>query len=213
MPIEIMTGTSLVGSRSSGIFNFPMMIMVDGSPYHSRGSFTMPLLIMEGTSRSIPITVIYRGVVMNLFNQAISTYSNYPFNSLAYFNGRYLGATDSGIYILQGNHDNDRNILSKIKTGPMDFGKKFLKYIRDVWLTYRTDGHLGLVLSVDEDNSTEVERITILVNPTELQEEKIKVPRGLKGRYYTIELKNKSGADFNIDNLEIMVDVITGKKR
>jgi len=187
--------------------------MFDIAPYESYGIFVFPHQEFEGYAESTVITNIYRGIVMNLLNQVISTYSNYPFNSLAYFNGKYLGATDAGIYVLNGNHDNGRNINSKFKTGPMDFGSKQIKYIRDVWVTHRTDGHLALVFSVDEDNSTEVERQTILVNATELQEEKIKVPRGLKGRYYTIELKNLSGADFDIDKLEVMVDVLGGRKR
>lgn len=187
--------------------------MFDVAPLESYGTFAFPHEEFEGYAEVTTTTDIYRGIVINLLNQAISTYSNYPFNSLAYFNGKYLGATDIGIYSLSGSHDKGRNINSKIKTGPMDFGKKQVKYIRDVWLTHRTDGHLTLVFSVDEDNSTEVERQTVLVNPNELQEEKVKVPRGLKGRYYTIELKNLSGADFDIDALEVMVDVLGGKKR
>lgn len=148
---------------------------------------------------------------MNLLNQAISTYTSYPFNSIAYFNGRYLGATDTKIYVLSGDLDNATAISSTIKTGPMDFGEKFTKYIRDVWLTYRSDGTLALVFSVDEDVTTEVERDTVLTG-SEIREEKLKVPRGLKGRYWTIELKNLLGADFDIDKLSAMVDVI-GKNR
>ncbi len=93
----------------------------------------------------------------------------------------------------------------------MDFGEKLTKYIRDVWLTYRSDGNLELVFSVDEDVTTEVERDTV-ETATYITEEKIKVPRGLKGRYWTIELKNLLGADFDIDKLSAMVDVI-GKRR
>ena len=148
---------------------------------------------------------------MNLLNQTISTYSSYPFNSITYFNGKYLGATDTKIYTLSGDLDNATAISSTIKTGPMDFGEKFTKYIRDVWLTYRSDGNLELVFSVDEDTTTEVERDTTLTGD-DIREEKLKVPRGLKGRYWTIELKNLLGADFDIDKLSAMVDVI-GKKR
>lgn len=148
---------------------------------------------------------------MNLANQAISTYSSYSFNSLAYFNGIYLGATSTGIYPLSGDLDGATAISSSIKTGPMDFGEKFTKYIRDVWLTYRSDGVLTLVFSIDEDATTEVERDTV-ETATYITEEKLKVPRGLRGRYWTIELKNKLGADFDIDKLSAMVDVI-GKKR
>ncbi len=108
---------------------------------------------------------------MNLLNQAISTYTSYPFNSITYFNEKYYGATDTGIYPLSGDLDNATEINSSIKTGPMDFGEKFTKYIRDVWLTYRSDGILALVFSVDEDDSTEVQRDTVLTGD-EIREEK-----------------------------------------
>lgn len=187
------------------------MELQDISPYKSRGTFAWPMFIMEGWARLIPVTGIYRGIAMNIINQAISTYTNYPLNSIAYFEGKYLGATDNGIYVLEGGLDNDRQIVARGKTGPMDFGTKQTKYARDVWLTYRSDGHIALVFSVDEDNSTEVQRQTQIAS-SEIREEKIKVPRGLRGRYYMIELKNLSGADFDIDKLTTMVDV-TGKKR
>ena len=113
--------------------------------------------------------------------------------------------------MLEGDTDNTTQIDSKIKTGPMDFGRKQTKWIRDVWMTYRTDGHMEFVFSTDEDTTTEVQRDTVTISEI-LQEEKIKVPRGLKGRYWTVELKNLLGADFDIDNWEVMVD-ITGKVR
>jgi len=207
----VMTGTVLEETFSSGTFEWPIMTMVDSSPYHSRGSFDWPLHIMEGTGRVSADTDIYRGIVMNLNNQAMSTYTNYPYNSLAYFNGKYLGMRSNGIYELSGDRDGTIQILSRIKTGPIDFGTNLTKYIRDVWITFRSDGHIALVFSVDEDNTTEVEEFTKKAS-VELREEKIKVPRGLRGRYYTIELKNRSGADFDIDSMSILVDVI-GRKR
>ena len=149
---------------------------------------------------------------MNLFNQSISTYTNYPFNSLAYYNSKYLGAISTGIYELGGDTDNGSIINSTIKTGPMDFGTKNKKHARDLWLTHRTDGRISVTISTDEDATTEVERRTQIVSD-ELHEEKLKVPRGLKGRYYTFEVKNLSGADFDLDSISVMVDVLGGKRR
>lgn len=144
---------------------------------------------------------------MNLFNQAISTYSNFNFNSIACFNGTYLGATDTGIYPLGGNTDNGSNINSKIKTGSMDFGNTFIKYLRDIWVTHRTDGYLKLKILVDEDTTTTVGKQTNIVS-NEIKEERIKLPRGLRGRFYTVELNNVAGADFDIDSLGLLVESI-----
>jgi len=149
---------------------------------------------------------------MNLFNQAISTYSNFNFNSIACFNGTYFGATDTGIYPLGGDTDNGSDIDSKIKTGSMDFGDTLIKYIRDVWITHRADGYLKLKIFVDEDTTTTVEKQTSIVSD-EVREERIKPPRGLKGRFYTVELQNIGGADFDIDSLNLLVESIQRKIR
>ncbi|MBE3137649.1 MAG: hypothetical protein IMZ43_09720 [Thermoplasmata archaeon] len=207
---------SVSGPMGSGAFILPQFVLFDIVPGHGIGSFVIPIPVMFGGSQTIPTvtgkSLTHRGVVMNLSNQAISTYSNYPFNSLAKFNGRYLAAGENGIYELSGDSDSGTQILSKIKTGPMDFGEKFIKHLRNAWLTYRSDGHIELVLYVDEDEDNPVSRSTEIASD-EIHEERLKVPRGLKGRYYTIELKNMSGSDFDIDKLSLLVESIRKKVR
>jgi len=149
---------------------------------------------------------------MNLANQAISTYSNYNFNSIACFNGTYFGATDTGIYPLGGDTDNGTYIDSSIKTGSMDFGDTTIKYARDVWITFRSDGNLTLVIFVDEDTTTTIQKQTTIVSDT-IIEERLKLPRGLRGRFYTVELNNLSGADFDIDSLNLLVESVRRKVR
>ena len=123
-----------------------------------------------------------------------------------------MGATSTGIYTLGGNKDDTTEIDSKIKTGSMDFGDVLIKYARDIWITHRTDGYLILRILVDEDDTTAIEKQTSIVND-EIREERIKPPRGLRGRYYTMELKNFGGADFDIDSLSILVESIRRKIR
>ena len=202
--------TGIIGPIGHGIFALPQFILFDIVPGHGKGSFVIPIPFIFGRSQFV--RGIYKGIAMNLSNQAISTYSNYPFNSLARFNGKYLAAGEDGIYELGGDSDSGTQILSKIKTGPMDFGEKIIKHLRNVWLTYRSDGHLELVLYVDEDEDNPVSRSTEIASD-EIREERIKVPRGLKGRYYTIELKNVSGSGFDIDSVSLLVESIRRKIR
>ena len=204
--------SAVSGPSGSGLFTLPQFVLLHIPPGHGEGLLTLPIPLLFGSGSGISVSKIYKGIVMNLANQAISTYSNYPFNSLAKFNGRYLAAGEDGIYELGGDSDSGAQILSKIKTGPMDFGEKFIKYLRNAWLTYRSDGHLELVIYVDEDEDNPVSRSTEIASD-EIREERIKIPRGLKGRYYTIELKNVSGSDFNIDSLSLLVESIRRKIR
>ena len=149
---------------------------------------------------------------MNLLNRAISTYNNYNFDSIANFNGTLFGATTTGIYQLDGNTDNGADIDSKIKTGSMDFGDTFIKYAKDVWITFRSDGYLTLKILVDEDATAPIQKQTTIISST-IIEERLKPPRGLRGRFYTIELKNFAGADFDIDSLNLLVESIRRKVR
>jgi len=149
---------------------------------------------------------------MNLLNRAISTYNNYNFDSIANFNGTLFGATTTGIYQLDGDTDNGTDIDSKIKSGSMDFGDTFIKYAKDVWITFRSDGYLTLKILVDEDATAPIQKQTTIISST-IIEERLKPPRGLRGRFYTIELKNFAGADFDIDSLNLLVESIRRKVR
>jgi hypothetical protein len=204
--VPILLITAGYGFRGSGTFVLPKFVFGNSVPLHGVGSFSVPIPIYAGFGSLVPISKIYRGIVININNQAISTYSGFNFNSLAYFNDHYYGANENGIFKLGGNKDNlTRQILSKLKTGAINFGDGSLKYIRQAWLTYRTDGHLQITFLVDEDeDSTSVSQTEIVAD--NIREEMLKCGRGLKGRFYTIVLENLSGADFDIEQLSVLVD-------
>jgi hypothetical protein len=201
------------GVYGSGVFTLPQFILFDVGLGHGLGLFQLPLSFQTGFGRLVPVSKVYKGVVMNITNEAITTYSNYPFNSLLYFDGKYFGTNENGIYVLGGETDNGMRIQSKIKTGPLNFGNHFIKILRNVWLTYRSDGHLMLVLLVDEDEDHPAECDPTQIVGQKIHEERVKSPRGLRGRYYTLELKNLSGADFDLDSLSLVVDAIRRKVR
>ncbi len=73
-------------------------------------------------------------------------------------------------------------------------------------------GTLRLRIYVDEDSTTTIEERTTIVN-SNMTEERLKPPRGLRGRFYTVELKNVAGADFDIDSLSMLVESIKRKVR
>lgn len=208
LPVPSMSGTS--GISGSGTFIVPQFVIQQITPQHGVGTLVVTIPEIFGVGQ-ISITD-YKGVVMNLSNQAISTYNAFDFNSMAYFNGTYLGANSAGIYKLSGNLDNTSTIKSKIKTGSIDFGSSYIKHLRDIWLTYRTDGTVAIVLWVDEDDNSQSE-IRSEKSSDKIQEEKFTAPLGLKGRFYTIEFKNIDGADFDIHKLSMMVDEIKRKIR
>lgn len=231
VPMVSMSGIGYAGILGSGIFNLPALQSNGGFGYRGSGIFVIPLiqfgqiiplfgsgsiaipgLVYGGEGTIIPISRVYRGIIANLFNQAISTYSNLPSNSLAYFQGRYLAANAQGIFAMDGGSDNGQSILSRLKTGSTDFGDNFIKYLRQVWLTYRSDGHLSITFFVGENDKNPTIGMTEIAS-SKIHEERIKAGRGLKGRFYTIDISNMSGADFDIDSLNLLVESIRRKIR
>ena len=232
LPIPVMVGTTFANKlcsgtfrlpqfifaggsnpRISGVFTLPMFIFSSLAPGHGAGQFDLPIFRMYGFGRSIPPSRVYRGIVMNLSNQAMSTYSGFNFNSLACWQGNYYGINDTGIFRLGGDKDNlTRNIQSKMKFAPMNFGDGNIKHIRDMWITFRSDGHLQVTFSADENEDTTSISQTELVADA-IREEKLKCGRGLKGRFFTVIIENMSGADFDIEQISILVDSIKRKLR
>jgi hypothetical protein len=207
---RINVGVLSGGISGRGSFILPRFVVSRIAPFHAIGVWGATSAEIFGLGR-ISISD-YKAVVMNLSNQAITTYDNFDFNSMAYFNGTYLGASSAGIYKLSGNLDNTSTIKSRIKTGSIDFGSGFIKHLRDIWLTYRTDGTVAVVLWVDEDDNSQVE-LRSKKSSKKMQEEKFTAPLGLKGRFYTIEFKNIGGADFDINSISMIVEEIKRKIR
>ena len=143
-------------------------------------------------------------IVMNVKNRAITEYTNYCFNSLCCFNGRYLGANSSGIFPLSGDDDNGTAIDAHIKTATADVGKGQPKKLRDAWIFARK-GLMTFTVIADEDNEF---TYNADVENSKIHEERVKIGRGIKGRGFSFILANVDGSDFDIDNISVLTDNI-----
>lgn len=211
VPLASFTGkfTEVIQGR----FNVPLVSFTTFGLNASRGSFNIPLAIISSHIQPYVVRPIYKGVAMNIVNQAISQYVGFDFNSIAYFDGHYYGANEDGLFLLEGEKDGATYIQSKLKTGPLDFGDNLIKHLRDVWLTYRSDGQLAIVFATEEDEGDRTEEFPLEIVSQNVHEERCPAPRGLRGRHYIIELKNLSGSDFDIDEISFIVDSIRKRIR
>jgi hypothetical protein len=48
---------------------------------------------------------------------------------------------------------------------------------------------------------------------TSIHKERLKIARGLKGTFYTFEIRNESGSDFDLAGLHIMVEALRRRGR
>lgn len=148
---------------------------------------------------------------LNLEGSQLSQYANYNFNSVCEFNGVNLGASDSGIFVLDsGDLDGSTEIEAFFELVTTDFGIANQKRIRSVYLGYETNGDLLLTVKDDDGNER---RYSVEPNHENNEEHtaKINIGRDGKGRFWMFRIDNLNGSDFSADSIEA-VPVILGKR-
>lgn len=160
------------------------------------------------------IAYVHKAIVMNLKNFAVAEYKNFNFDSVVYFNGKFLGLNSQGIFLLEGNNDLGQLIQARVKSGTEDFGKKAITIPREAWAAYRSDfGEGALQLDIRVDEKTDLFPARFGGNGNSLKEHRSKLGRGIKARFFTWDLKNVSGSWFNLESLRILGDIIKRKTR
>lgn len=72
---------------------------------------------------------------------------------------------------------------------------------------FRATGTLTVYVYPDEDVTQEVSKASTITGSV-IAQERLKMPTGLKGYYFTIRIMNNDGADFDIDNMSMLVEPI-----
>lgn len=141
----------------------------------------------------------YSGWVMNPENYAISNYTNFQFNSVTYFAYETLLANSSGIYTMDSTTDSGSYINSKIKTAAMTFGTTSQKQIPEVLLGVNNTGKVILVVTTDGQMTTTYQ---LDVPSAYLDTQRIKIGKGVHGRYWQFELHTLENSEFDLDTFE-----------
>lgn len=139
--------------------------------------------------------------------QALTQYTNYPFNSFARFNGVSLGASSTGLYRLTGDTDNGTAIAATARVGISDLGTSHLKKAEYVYVGCRATGDLMLRVNT---NDSHVRDYRIKHNgETGLHVKRVKLGKGVVARYWQFEVQNLDGADFDLNTLEVKPTVLS----
>jgi hypothetical protein len=148
---------------------------------------------------------VYSGVVMNLEGRMpISTYDGFGFNSFAQIAGRYYGANDEGIFLLEGATDDGEPIPAKLKTMLLDFDSTVMKRVQTAYVGYTSDG--DLVMRVKAVTNGELREHWFKARPRTAnapREQIVNLGRGLRSRYWQFELANINGSDFEITKMDL----------
>ncbi len=158
---------------------------------------------------SINIENDTKTIVSNTRNFAISEYTNFGFNSMCKFNGKYLYANSNGIYEGGGDNDDGAQIDASYKTGAIDTYTTEIQRLRDCYLIFRSDGDIQLFSVGDEINSRTY-HITGS-HATTIHERRVKFERGIKDRHFNFGISNVNGSSLEVDSAKILSEPI--KKR
>jgi len=146
---------------------------------------------------------------MNIKNSGITEYKGYNFNSFCKYGDLYLAGQPGQVCLLQGATDSGVNIEAKLRSGNWDMNQTRLKRLTDAYVTMRTDGSYTLHLTTDDGR----ERIFPFTDTNwNLHPKKLDGIRGRKGRYWMWELRNKNGSKFELDSIELMIELLMGRK-
>jgi hypothetical protein len=128
-------------------------------------------------------------------------YTNWPFNSMARFNGVYLGASAEGLFVLAGETDNGAFIQAAARTGITDFGTSHLKRIDKCYVGYRTTGDCVIRVITDQVNVRDY--LVTKYGQDGLHGNHTRIGRGVQARYWQFEIRNTLGCRFEFNAIEL----------
>jgi len=145
----------------------------------------------------------YVGFVLNTTNKAASSYTNFPFNSMARLDGRYFAMADDGLYELAGDTDDGTPITATLRTGLMNFGSQAFKRLPAVYFGAKTDGTFLFSVIVTSTTGTKQQYQYTMAEKTAaaVREHRLEPGKGLKSVYWQFELETVDGADLMLDTL------------
>ncbi len=215
------TGTILTLSRSLPIFTLSSNVMQGeiASLNASLPALTLSAAILQSEAltlaASLPMLRLAGHVdtgnrlylVVNESNLALTEFETYPFNSMAEFGGKNFAAGATGIYLLEGSFDDGAITEWEIKPGTLDLVKDGARrHVRYILLACRPSGDAMLVVTTEDGSQYEYAVET--VGETN-QEIRVKVGKGLRGRYLDIALRQgEDGGSLFLDKFEVHSDPV-----
>lgn len=167
----------------------------------SNGTFMLVMAETVSLQDGLSPDAAYVTWVMNLTNNANSSYAGFQFDSMVKFNGRFLAAGPNGLYELKGDTDAGAPIISTIALGKTDFDSTFKKQVDGVYLGVDTPGELRVELRTDDGRAR-----TYRAHATgSLRTRFVQPGKGMFSRYWQVsKITNPNGDDFTLDTTELV---------
>jgi len=197
-----LAASGVTGTVGTASLVLPIFSLECSASHQAIGSIVLEFPALQLTASGVTATTgTSLAFAMHLETQALTQYTNYGLNSMACFNGVYLGATDAGIFALTGATDAGTAIAAVARVGMSDFGTSKIKGIDRTYVGIKSTGEMELRVITDE-GTTRRYRLAPTTK-TGLHGNSVDVGRGVKSRYWQFEIANSNGADFKLDMIEV----------
>jgi hypothetical protein len=128
----------------------------------------------------------------------VTQYMNYDFNSFAVINGKYVGASEFGLFELHDDTDEGMDIVAGITGGILQMNSSKRHGLKGVYIGLRGSGDFYLKLTAG-DGTEYVYR----VNARDMDTTKVNIGKGLRHRYLSYSLESV-GQDFELESIEFV---------
>lgn len=214
----ILQAEGLTGTISRAVVELPHLNLSEkvSSNTFSKAELELPALQIH-VSRYVQQAYSALALQMNTETNAASVFTQYPYHSLGVSKKGYIAATNSGIFLLDGETDNGLPIDAFIRSGFFDLAgmegieNSAIKRCTGVYVGYRANG--DMVLTLKTDGEAHPQRYVLQQHESGLTEQRVKTGKGVKSRYWQYELKNASGSDFSLDQIEFLFEMLSRKVR
>ena len=145
--------------------------------------------------------------VYNVDSNATSRYENYAYQSLATWQGRLFGTQPDGVYMLEGDDDAGSPIVASFATGNLTLPSEkdpgqagALKRLAAVYLGVASDQSLYMKIVSGGQEFMYVSR----TSNANMMQQRVDPGRGLRSTYYSFEVYNSQGSDFDLESIEFI---------
>lgn len=128
----------------------------------------------------------------------VTQYTSYNFDAFAQINGHYYGVAADGVYLLEGDEDDGREIVARIDFGTQRLSGAELKSIPAVHAGIACPSPATLIVGTRQGEFRYLQR----GNAPRLQTQRFDLGRGLRDSHYDIAME-VIATGFELDNLEL----------
>lgn len=163
------------------------------------------LLVLGGDLGALSsVTEVFCMVIPGGTPGGTTRYEKFPFNSVAKIGGRYYGASDEGLFLLEGDDDNGEPIEAVFGLGQLDFGNAQVKNVPYCYL-----GAAAGAMRLEIDALIKGQPASFTYPAREhgasMRGLRFDLGKGMRSSYVVPTFYNSNGEPFEVDSVRFLV--------